>query len=545
MRFLTLILIAMSADAAAAQSTGGALIGRISDEHDKPVARVEVTATHVSTGLTRTVHSRSDGRYRFPSMPTGTYEVAAAHPGYTTVSVRKIDVLLGVARHVDIRIRHVEEEEELTITAPVRVVESGPAIGTIVRRELIADVPLRRRSINEFATLAPLADPRLLRPLDEIVVDGAIAVSDVPLDAVQEMNAMTRQYPAEYGRTSGGVLLVESRTVANEFDGDAFALHREDTHRWTWGAAAGGPIVKDIAHTFTAVERDGDGTRAFATANADLSDRHFIQADYGNERTNGLLRDLWLTNASLWNEFTVRAASRGNEIRESVAGSFAGSSIRHDWTAGAMAIQNGGSGYYAQDQMVVRKLVLNAGVRYDTNAGFSPRVGWTYDVNGSGRNLLRGSVGRYRNPDVTEGSLGYSWQVNPWVALNVDGLHTSGKRDAVAVSGNVMFSTFISLAGSYTYSDRVVADDGARHYAAIAGTLHLPAGFWLSGIGRYRSASPLASRIAGTDLRVARTFGLPHDVSVDAIVDVFNVFAQSRHLPGNHRTQQLGLRVSF
>lgn len=546
MRPLLYLLIALFACAAAAQSTGGALIGRVSDEHDKPVAGVEVTATHVATGLSRTIHSRSDGRYRFPSMPTGSYEVEAAHAGYTTVSVRKIDVLLGVARHVDIRIRHVDEEEELTVTAPVRVVESGPSIGTIVRRDLIADVPLRRRSIHEFASLAPLSDPRLLRPLNEVIIDGAIAVSDIPLDAVQEMNAMTRQYPAEYGRTSGGVMLVTSRKGTNEFAGDAFALNRTGSHNWQWGIAGGGPIVKDTAHAFAAVERDPSATdRVFATANADLNSRHFVEGDYGNGGNNGLLRDLWLARGTLWNELIVRPASNANEIRESIAGSYAGSSVRHDWTAGAMALQNGGSGYYAQDQIVVRKFVLSAGVRYDRqngSEGFSPRIGWTYDINGSGRNLLRGSFGRYRDPDSDDASLGYSWQINPWVAVNVDGLHATGNdtrtRDAVAVSGQVQFSTFIAFAGSYTYSDHVVSNDSARHYAAFAGTIHLPAGFWVSGIGRYRSESVGDDLVNSADLRVARTFGLPHEASIDAIVDVFNVFAHKR-------TEQFGLRVSF
>ena len=81
-------------------------------------------------------------------------------------------------------------------TRPVRVVESAPPIGIVVRREIIADVPLRVRNVEEFAALAPLADPRLVNPLAETVLDGATATTDVPLDAVDQI---------KFGSTGSGV----------------------------------------------------------------------------------------------------------------------------------------------------------------------------------------------------------------------------------------------------------------------------------------------------------------------------------------------------
>ena len=534
------LLLLLLPAVAAAQMSGGALIGRVIDEARRPVGGVDVTVTHIAAGVSRTLKSGADGRYRFPSLQTGVYEIVAEHAGYATVSVRKVEVLLGVAQHVDIHLHHVTEEESLTITAPVRAVESGPAIGLVVGRELMADVPLRQRSISEIAALAPLAPAQIA----ETIVDGATAAAELPLDAVEEIHAVARQYPAEYGRTGGGALLVEARKGTNAFDGDAFALYRHRAATWQWGAAAGGPIVKDESHFFVAAGRNPEEpVRLFADANADLSSRHFVEGQFANHRDNFAARDVWLARDDLWNNLVVRAASGRNEFRETLAGSTEGTSVRHDWTAGALSLQNGGNGYFLQDQVVVRKWVVGAGLRYDTGSGFSPRFGLTYDVNGSGRNLLRASFGRYRHPDSTTASLGYSWQVNPWVALNVDALH--GDRRAVAVSGLVAFGTFVSLTGSYTYSDRVDAMSPSRHSATVAGTVHLPVGFWISGIGRYRSASEGAGRVAGTDLRVARTWTLECGIAIDAVADLFNAFGQYRRVPGNERSEQFGFRVNF
>jgi hypothetical protein len=297
-----------------------------------------------------------------------------------------------------------------------------------------------------------------------------------------------------------------------------------------------------------------DLQRLFATANGDVSSRHFISGDYAAAKSNpgsGLARDLWLAHSTVWNELVVRAASDANEVRDSISGSIAGPRVRNDWTAGGMALEHGGTSWFAQDQILAGKFAVNAGLRYDRFASehtVSPRFGMTYDVNGSGRNLLRGSYGRYVNPNETDASLGYSWQVNPWVALNVDALHSTPRdghaRNAVAVSGFVQFSSYLSFTGSYTYSSRAAPADLARHSAAVAGTFHLPGGFWLSGIGRYRSAKSGADRLAGTDLRAAKTFTFER-WGFDVMLDAFNAFAQRTNLYDDRRTAQLGLRVNF
>src|SRR5690349_13290234 len=72
--------------AAQAQTAGGNLIGRVQDKNGGgPLPGVTVTATQKGTGLTRNTVSESDGTYRLPSLPAGTYTVTVELNGYATV----------------------------------------------------------------------------------------------------------------------------------------------------------------------------------------------------------------------------------------------------------------------------------------------------------------------------------------------------------------------------------------------------------------------------------------------------------------------------
>src|SRR5438132_6413264 len=127
-QFPTLLLIlALFPLPASSQSSGGSLIGRVSDERDAPLKGATVTAIHSPSGFSRTIKTASDGRYRFPWLPPGTYEVEVNLPGYASVTMRKIDVALAINRIANVRMRRTEVEEQLTVTAPVRQNESTPA----------------------------------------------------------------------------------------------------------------------------------------------------------------------------------------------------------------------------------------------------------------------------------------------------------------------------------------------------------------------------------------------------------------------------------
>lgn len=554
LRILGAIITLVVSPTLFAQTTGGSLGGRVTDEKKSPLATVLITATHAATGLSRSVTTASDGRYIFPWLPTGSYQLLAESAGFASITVRKIDLYLGTQRHVDVRMRRTDEEEQVTITAPLRMVESTPAISTTVIRDFFFEVPLRERNALELAMLAPFAGPQSVASPAEVLFGGATTTLEVPLDAIEQMAVTPRQYKVEYQRSSGGVILLAPRLGSNEYEGAVAAFYRNRTERWQWSAAAGGPIVEDRSHFFAAI--DGDRPqRGLATASVDLSPAHFVEADLLAQRFHGTgtsaqARNFWLARHDVWNEFVAKSARGGGEIRESLAGSIESSGrIRHDWRTGAELHEGGDNAYFFQDELIAGKLALTGGIRYDSSddrGRVSSRVGWIYDVNGSGRNLLRGGYGQYIEPDSADASIGYSWQTNAWVAVNVDLLHSDRRnlsdRNALAVSGHVQFSPFLTVAGSYTFSRLHEPGDFASHVAGVAGTIHLPGGFWISGLGSHRSSVNDASPLTFLDLRGAKSFELPGERGIDAMVDVFNVLDRSGQ---PRRSAQLGLRVNF
>lgn len=557
--------------AAVAQTTGGTLAGRVADESNTPLRGVTVTATHVATGVTRVARTAADGRYRFYSLATGTYEISTELAGHIAVSARKAEVALGTKTRVDFVLKGSDEDEQMTVTAQARFLESTPSIYAIVPRDIVTAVPLRDRDASELASVAPFSQ---ISPVHEVLINGATAAVDLPVDAIEQINITSRQPSVEYGRASGGVLRFASKAGEYEYEGDAFTLFRNHGEGLQWGVAGGGPIVKERSHFFAAFDGGSEiRERLFAAVDGDVSARHFVHAGvraaHGGSRAHSVMgRDLWQVRENLWSDLRVQSATGTREIRETIAGTRMVGATRHDWTAGAVAAKDSQDGVFFQDEIVARKFAITAGVRYDDE--FSPRLGVVYDVNGSGRNLVRASYGKFDGR--TDTALGYSWQVNPWVALNADALHTrpsfrsplAGLRsparstvfrrgatgdqrpateDAVAIGGRVQFSSTLSVVGSYTFTNVRADETTPRHFFRAAGILHLPGGFWLSGTGGHRSATSDRHRETEIDLRVAKTFEWGKGYTLDVMLDGFDVFR--RGAPDKEPAEQVGLRVNF
>lgn len=280
-----------------AQGSGSSLTGRVTDETGAALPGVSVTATNTATGLNRTVVTEADGTYRFASLPAGTYNVVADLSGFGAVDTR--DVVLNVARQrdLDIKLTQAAVKESITVTAEAPLVATSPAIGTTVSQEELENLPLNGRQFANLGSLAPgtqlayNADPTKPGQLT-IALNGGIgrninftvdggdntddtiggALQNFNLEAVQEFTIQTQAYKAEYGRSSGGVLTVVTKTGTNEFAGSVYGFYREDSlnsiteserlgsgeksayERKQYGGSLGGPIVRDRAHFFATYE---------------------------------------------------------------------------------------------------------------------------------------------------------------------------------------------------------------------------------------------------------------------------------------------------
>jgi len=292
-----------------AQATGSSLSGRVTDASGAAVPGVTVTVSNAQTGLTRTTVTESDGSYRFPSLPIGTYKVTAELSGFATVTTENVQLSVATPRDLDVTLKQAAVSEAITVTAEAPLVSTTPAVERIVSQEELENLPLNGRQFANLASLAPgttlsvNADPtkpgQLTVALNggsgrnvNFIIDGGDntddtiggALQNFNLEAVQEFKIQTMQYKAEFGRSSGGVLSVVTKTGTNEFSGSAYGFFRDKSlnekteqeerndapkgeyERKQYGASLGGPILRDRAHFFGTYEKtDRETTTTFDT----------------------------------------------------------------------------------------------------------------------------------------------------------------------------------------------------------------------------------------------------------------------------------------
>ena len=291
-------LMGILAPPAAAQSAAGTLVGRAVDESGAGLPGVTVTATNTETGSSRLTVTAEDGSFRFAALPAGTYKVVVELAGFSTVNVEGVGISVASERDLSITLKPAAVEESITVVDEAPLVSNTPSIGAVISQEELQNLPLNGRQFANLAVLAPgttlgyNTDPtkpgQLVVQLNggfgrnvNYVVDGGDntddtiggALQNFPLESVQEFKIQTQQYKAEYGRTTGGVLSVVTKTGTNDYQGSVYGFFRDKSlntetetekqsgagkqayKRKQYGASFGGPIVKDKAHFFATYEK--------------------------------------------------------------------------------------------------------------------------------------------------------------------------------------------------------------------------------------------------------------------------------------------------
>ena len=292
---------------ALAQSFRGSVRGKVTDPHGALVAGAKIIAKNAGTGLERSALSGDDGGYVLAELSAGEYTVTAAAAGFSPVA-QNVIVSVGADTTANFDLTQIEKKvEEMTIVAQAPVVEeTRDVLGEIVEHKLVTELPLNGRDFGKLVALVPGVtvepagvagteygfgqfningnrdrsnnytvdgtdnnDPFLNNSaLNQVGITGAPATL-LPIDAIQEFNLQSN-FAAEYGRDSGSVVNIVTRSGTNQLHGSAFEFLRNsalDARNYfntesrktvfqnnQFGGSLGGPIVRDKTFFFGAYE---------------------------------------------------------------------------------------------------------------------------------------------------------------------------------------------------------------------------------------------------------------------------------------------------
>jgi carboxypeptidase family protein/TonB-dependent receptor-like protein len=290
--------------------------GRVTDPSGATLQGARVAARQTETNLTATALTDADGRFRFPYLKAGSYEITISDAGFAD-TVRTLTLTVGAAFDVPVTLALATLESGVTVAAPVVVLEAARSqIAATVSQSEVRSLPLNGRNFLDLALLVPGVSPpnvggaQLFAETSAVagpgvsvgsqrnfsnnfIVDGlsanddAAGLSGIPygVDAVDQFQVVTSGGQAELGRALGGYVNVLTKSGTNVWHGGGYGYARD--HRLNavnplshatlpmqqaqYGGSLGGPLVRDRTFVFTNVEQrrlDQTGLVTIAPASA-------------------------------------------------------------------------------------------------------------------------------------------------------------------------------------------------------------------------------------------------------------------------------------
>jgi outer membrane receptor for ferrienterochelin and colicin len=295
---LTVVIISLAAVAGVAaqsQITTAVIDGTVVDASGAVLPGVEVEIRNVDTNLTRALTTDRNGRFVALQLPPGRYTVTLTLSGFATMVQQDVLASVGEAVRLTPTMKVSGVAETVTVTTASPAVETTrTAAASTLNEKTIESTPILGRKFEDLLTLTPGVSIVQGPDGDEITfsgqrgvfnnisldggdytngffgeqVGGQRAAIDITLEAVKEFQVIATGASAEFGHTAGGVVNVITKSGTNQVKGSLFEYQRvegltsntsdgkplTDFHREQFGGTVGGPLIKDKAFYFLALE---------------------------------------------------------------------------------------------------------------------------------------------------------------------------------------------------------------------------------------------------------------------------------------------------
>jgi outer membrane receptor protein involved in Fe transport len=250
------------------------IAGTLSDQQGAAVADARVTAINLSTGQQYEAMTGSSGEYIIANVPAGKYSIQFAAKGFAQ-QVEEVTAGVNQIAQVDGTLKAGAQQEVASVTSENPLIELDKTdIATVVSERQLANLPLNDHRINAFVLLTPGAwvsgaggsiggqRPRsnsfVLDGVDNNHSNGETEDQQLPFDSVQEFS-VSSTYPAEFGRSSGGLVNAVTKHGTNNLRGSLYYFHlnsalaardffesnKSRLLAHDFGFTLGGPIARD------------------------------------------------------------------------------------------------------------------------------------------------------------------------------------------------------------------------------------------------------------------------------------------------------------
>src|ERR1700678_214296 len=288
-----------------AQGTGGRILGRVADSSGAVLANVKVTLTNEATSVSNETTTNANGDYGFPQVPVGTYRMDFDLTGFKKNLQRGVNVDLNQVVTVNsvLQIGATKETVEVTSEAPL-VDTTSTQLGAVMGAQQVSNLPLNTRDTYQLLQSQPGvmstvgSSNSLIYGSDNA---GAVSVNggrgrsnnfsvnggdandlfaNLPTvqpspDSIEEFRVLTNTFDAEYGRNSGSVVNVVTKSGTNDLHGSLYEFVRNKVlnaneycltaaeglpceepqfNQNQFGGTFGGPIKRDRTFFFASYE---------------------------------------------------------------------------------------------------------------------------------------------------------------------------------------------------------------------------------------------------------------------------------------------------